>query len=689
MSELLLEIISEEIPAGMQVRAIADLEANLVSGLKEIGLSYNNVETFVTPRRLTVSIGGMAEKTEGFTEERRGPKTDAPEKAVQGFLGSVGLTINEIEKRQTDKGEFLYAVIHFSGQDALDLLPPLVEQAIKKMSWPKSMRWANHAVRWVRPITNILCIFNNNILPIKFGPFGSCDFTISHRMLGSKKVKIRDLQDYKRVMKEDNVLIDRKERRDKIIEKATTLVEQEDLRLVSDDNLLEEVLGLVEMPVVLMGSIDPEFMDVPSEVLVTTMKKNQKYFSLTTPDGCLASKFLVVSNQLGRDGGAAIVAGNERVLRARLADAKFFWEQDKKKRLESRLSQLDNISFHPKLGSLANKVDRMVEIASKISDVMGLDNENILRAVRLAKADLSSGMVIEFPNLQGIMGSYYAINDGESQLVANAIRDHYSPMGPSDSCPTEPTSVVVSLADKIDSLISFWAINEKPTGSKDPFGLRRAALGIIRLLIDNKVRLSLSDIFDHAWDRGKYTNIKRDVVDDLVSFCADRLKIHMKSSGKRHDLIAAVFSVKKEDDFVKMLSCVDALTEFIESDDGSNLLVAFRRAANILRIEEKKDQIEFDDLVNTKLLDEMEEIELDKALTKIITKVTSSLKYEEFNRAMSDLSHLRGPLDNFFEKVTVNCKDQDLRLNRLRLLSKIRSTMNQVADFSQIEGVEH
>ncbi|MBT5428610.1 MAG: glycine--tRNA ligase subunit beta, partial [Rhodospirillaceae bacterium] len=651
MSELLLEIISEEIPAGMQIRAIADLEANLVSGLTEIGLSYNNVETFVTPRRLTVSIGGVAEKTEGFTEERRGPKTDAPEKAVRGFLGSVGLTINEIEKRQTDKGEFLYAVIHVSGQDALDLLPPLVEQAIKKISWPKSMRWANHTVRWVRPISNILCIFNNNILPIKFGPFESCDFTISHRMLGSKKVKIRDLQDYKRVMKEDNVLIDRKERRDKIIENATTLLEQEDLRLVSDDNLLEEVLGLVEMPVVLMGSIDPEFMDVPSEVLVTTMKKNQKYFSLTTPDGCLASKFLVVSNQLGRDGGAAIVAGNERVLRARLADAKFFWEQDKKKRLESRLSQLNNISFHPKLGSLANKVDRMVEIASKISDVMGLDNENILRAVRLAKADLSSGMVIEFPNLQGIMGSYYAINDGESQLVANAIRDHYSPMGPSDSCPTEPTSVVVSLADKIDSLISFWAINEKPTGSKDPFGLRRAALGIIRLLIDNKVRLSLSDIFDHAWESGKYTNIKRDVVDDLVSFCADRLKIHMKSSGKRHDLIAAVFSVNKEDDFVKMLSCVDALTEFIESDDGSNLLVAFRRAANILRIEEKKDQIEFDDLVDTKLLDEMEEIELDKALTKIITRVTSNLEYEEFNRAMSDLSHLRSPLDNFFEKV--------------------------------------
>ena len=689
MSELLLEIISEEIPASMQIRAIADLEANLVSGLKEIGLSYNNVETFVTPRRLTVSIGGMAEKTEGLVEERRGPKTDSPEKAVQGFLGSVGLTINEIEKRHTDKGEFLYAVIHVSGQDALDLLPPLVEQAIKKISWPKSMRWANHTVRWVRPISNILCIFNNNILPIKFGPFESCDFTISNRMLGSKKVKIRDLQHYKRVMKEDNVLIDRKERRDKIIEKATTLVEQEDLRLVSDDNLLEEVLGLVEMPVVLMGSIDPEFMDVPSEVLVTTMKKNQKYFSLTTPDGCLASKFLVVSNQLGRDGGAAIVAGNERVLRARLADAKFFWEQDKKKRLESRLSQLDNISFHPKLGSLANKVDRMVEIASKISDVMGLDNENILRAVRLAKADLSSGMVIEFPNLQGIMGSYYAINDGESQLVANAIRDHYSPMGPSDSCPTEPASVVVSLADKIDSLISFWAINEKPTGSKDPFGLRRAALGIIRLLIENKVRLSLSDIFDHAWESGKYTNIKRDVVDDLVSFCADRLKIHMKSSGKRHDLIAAVFSVKKEDDFVKMLSCVDALTEFIESDDGSNLLVAFRRAANILRIEEKKDQIEFDDLVDTKLLDEMEEIELDKALTKIITRVTSNLEYEEFNRAMSDLSHLRSPLDNFFEKVTVNCKDQDLRLNRLRLLSKIRSTMNQVADFSQIEGVEH
>ena len=276
MSELLLEIISEEIPAGMQIRAIADLEANLVSGLKEIGLSYNNVETFVTPRRLTVSIGGMAEKTEGFTEERRGPKTDAPEKAVKGFLGSVGLTINEIDKRQTDKGEFLYAVIHVSGQDALDLLPPLVEQAIKKISWPKSMRWANHTVRWVRPISNILCIFNNNILPIKFGPFESCDFTISHRMLGSKKVKIRDLQDYKRVMKEDNVLIDRKERRDKIIENATTLVEQEDLRLVSDDNLLEEVLGLVEMPVVLMGSIDPEFMDVPSEVLVTTMKKNQK-----------------------------------------------------------------------------------------------------------------------------------------------------------------------------------------------------------------------------------------------------------------------------------------------------------------------------------------------------------------------------------------------------------------------------
>lgn len=689
MSELLLEIISEEIPAGMQTRAITDLEINLISGLKEVSLGYDKVEKFVTPRRLTVSISGLAQKTEGFKEERRGPKTDAPEKAVHGFLNSVGLTINDIEKRKTDKGEFFYAVINVPGQNAVDLLPTVVEQAIKKISWPKSMRWSNHTVRWVRPINNILCIFNGNILPIKFGPFAACDFTISHRMLGSRKIKIKDLQDYKKVMKEGNILIDRKERRDRIIEEATALLEKEGLRLVNDDNLLEEVLGLVEKPVVLMGSIDPEFMDVPSEVLVTTMKKNQKYFSLTTPDGRLAPKFLVVANQLGKDGGAAIVAGNEKVLRARLSDAKFFWEQDKKKRLESRLSQLNNITFHAKLGSLSNKVDRMVKIATRISDIMDLDNKNVLTAVRLAKADLSSGMVIEFPNLQGIMGGYYAINDGEPQLVANAIREHYSPMGPSDSCPTETISVVVALADKIDSLISFWAINEKPTGSKDPFGLRRAALGIIRLLIENKIHLSLKNIFDDAWDIGEYGSLKREVVDDLLSFCADRLKIYMKSSGKRHDLIAAVFSVKKEGDFVKILSCVDALSNFIESDDGSNLLVAYKRATNILRIEEKKGQMEFDDLVNADQLDQIEEIELNRVLTKIISKVVSNLKYEKFNTAMSDLSHLRSPVDNFFENVTVNCEDRDLRLNRLRLLSKIRSTMNKVADFSQIEGVDN
>jgi len=689
MAEFLLEILSEEIPSRMQARGVDDLKRLVCGGLKDAGLGFDSARTYVTPRRLTLVIDGLPAETPNFSEERRGPKTDAPEKAVQGFLSSLSLTLDGIEKRETKKGEFYFAVIEKKGQKTAELLTGLVEVALQALPWPKSMRWADHAVRWVRPMQGIVCLFNGSIVPVSFGPTKSGNRTQAHRFLTSAFIEVNNFSDYKKSLETGHVLIDPIERQACIKGDAEALALKEGLVLIQDPALLDEVAGLVEWPVTLMGSIDDEFMEVPPEVLTTTMRKNQKYFALETSEGALAPKFIVVANKETPDGGAAIIAGNERVLRARLADAKFFWDQDRKHTLSSRTHQLKDITFHAKLGTLDDKINRVQLLAADLADLVGADKNMVCSAARLAKADLSTGMVNEFADLQGLMGRYYALNDGEASEVADAIAEHYSPQGPSDFCPTAPVSVVVALADKIDTLVGFWAIDERPTGSKDPYALRRAALGVIRLVIENKLRLPLLFLFKSAWAAGDYVGNRDEIVEALLSFFAERLKVHLKEEGVRHDLVSAVFALGDEDDLVQLLSRVGALTTFIASEDGGNLLTAYKRAANILRIEEKKDKISYDEPTDVTELKQVEEKALHAKLTKVIAKISQNFKDEGYTKAMSNLASLRTPVDAFFDNVTVNCEDVLLRVNRLRLLSQIRVTMNQVADFSQIEGGEH
>ena len=689
MAELLLEILSEEIPARMQARAATDLDRLITDGLKSAGLEFNSSNNFVTPRRLTLVIDGLAINTPEISEERRGPRTNAPEKAIQGFLDSVGTSIDNVEKRETGKGEFYFVLIEKKGEKTAELLQSLIESALHALSWPKSMRWSNHIVRWVRPMQGIVCVFDNKIVPVTFGPIKANKYTSGHRFLTSAIIEVNNFGDYKRALEAGHVMLDPEERRTRIKVDAKILSDQEGLLMVDDPSLLEEVAGLVEWPVVLMGSIDKEFMEVPPEVLKTTMRKNQKYFALKTKNGELASKFIVVANKQTSDGGASIIRGNERVLRARLADAKFFWEQDKRQTLASRTPQLKQIIFHRKLGTLADKAQRVEALSLKLADMSHADKKMVQSASSLAKADLATGMVNEFADLQGIMGRYYALNDGEPIEVANAIADHYSPQGPSDVCPTAPISVGLALADKIDTLLGFWAINEKPTGSKDPFALRRAALGVIRLVIENKLKIPLLNLFETAWEAGGYSGNKNEIFNDLLSFFADRLKVYLKTSGVRHDLVSAVFSIGNEDDFSRLLARVDALTSFIDSDDGANLLVAYKRAVNILRIEEKKDNQIYRALPDPDRLEREEEKKLEAALSFVLNRISQNLADEAYSKVMTQLAGLRAPIDTFFDKVTVNCDDQTLRVNRLGLLSQIRDTMNQIADFSQIEGGEH
>ncbi len=696
MPELLLEILSEEIPARMQAQAAADLKRLVNDGLKAAGLEFDSADLYATPRRLTLVVDKLPERTPDISEERRGPRTDAPEKAVEGFLGSIGLTLDQVEKRETDKGEFYFAVIEKKGQATAELLKDVIEDAMQKLPWPKSMRWADYAERWVRPIHSILCLFDGDVVPVSFGAFEADRHTKGHRFLTDALVSVKDFADYKKSLETGFVLIDPEDRKAKIKADAEALAANEGLVLRDDPALLDEVAGLVEWPVVLKGGIDDEFMDVPPEVLTATMRKNQKYFSLETKDGAFANKFILVANKETPDGGAAIVAGNERVLRARLADAKFFWDQDRKQSLASCAPQLKDITFHAKLGSLDEKVDRVQALAAEIAGVIGADKDKVRSAARLAKADLVTGMVTEFPEVQGIMGRYYAQHDGESDEVAQAIAEHYSPLGPSDACPTAPVSVAVALADKIDTLVGFWAIDEKPTGSKDPFALRRAALGVIRLVVENKLRLPLRKTFINSL-LGQDIRLERDgeaELADLLSFFADRLKVHLREQGVRHDLITAVFLQKSEDgaedDLIRLLARVEALGAFLETDDGANLLTAYKRAANILRIEEKKDDVNYhhEDGIDDKLLSEKAESELYESLVESAPKVKTALDDEDFAGVMRELASTRALVDKFFDDVTVNADDAGVRANRLKLLSLIRSSMNQIADFSQIEGGE-
>ncbi len=705
MAELFLELFSEEIPARMQARAGEDLKRLVTDKLKEAGLAFTSANAYATPRRLALTVDGLPLAQPDVTEEKRGPRVGAPDQAIQGFLKSAGLaSLDQCEKRDTGKGEFWFAVIHKAGIPTSRVLAGAINDVLEVFPWPKSMKWAGHHARWVRPLHNILAVFDGSQLGVEYylihteeavkhptaqTRIQSNSRTFGHRFLDPSEIMVAGFADYKVKLRDAYVIVDPAERRAAIKEQADRLAAAEGLSVKPDDALLDEVTGLVEWPVALMGRIDEQFMDIPPEVLTTSMRVNQKYFSLLDKSGKLAPRFLVVANMTTKDGGKAIVAGNERVLRARLSDAKFFWDQDRKAKLEERVPALKDIVFHARLGTIADKVSRMQTLAAELAPyIPGADVDRVRSAALLAKADLTTGMVGEFPELQGIMGRYYAMHEGEKQAVADAIAEHYAPLGPNDRCPTAPVSVAVALADKIDSLIGFFAIDEKPTGSKDPFALRRAALGVIRLIVENKLRMRLSEVFAVAHQL--YGNQKAGFAalkpSELLDFFADRLKVALRESGVRHDLISAIFALGGEDDLVRLLARVDALKSFLDSQDGANLLVAYRRASNIVRIEEKKDGKTYNSGVDATLLRQDEEKALHRALATTGEAGARALDSEDFTGAMGALAQLRLPVDAFFDKVTVNCDEAELRANRLRLLSEIRATLNRVADFSQIEG---
>jgi len=679
MAELLLELFSEEIPARMQARAAADLKRLVEAGLKKAGLSWDTSAAYVTPRRLCLVIDGLPEKQPDVKDERKGPQTSAPEQALKGFLGSLGgLSIDDCEQREIKGKTFYFAVIEKKGLPTTDVLTSVLEAAFDGLPWPKSMRWGKGTKRWVRPLHNILAVFNGEVVNVTYANVEANGLTFGHRFLNPDAITVADFADYKTKLNDAHVMLDAADRRASILEQSEKLAADAGLSVKPDEGLLQEVTGLVEWPVVLLGNIDESFMELPPEVLTDTMKVHQKYFSLLKADGSLSANFMTVANQVATDGGKAITLGNERVLRARLSDAKFFWDQDRKSTLRSRCRKLKDIVFHAKLGSLAEKVLRMEQLAGTLADATGADKAQAQMAAHLCKCDLVTGMVTEIPEVQGVIGRYYALNDGLDLAIANAISEHYSPVGPNDVCPTAPVSVAVSLADKIDTLVGFWLIDEKPTGSKDPFALRRAALGVIRLIIENKLRIKLLDVFNKA---GGET-----IAADLLAFFADRLKVHLKSEGVRHDLIDAVFAVGGEDDLVRLLARVEALTAFVGSDDGGNLLAAHKRAANILRIEQKKDGMTYSGTADEALFEQDEEHALFAALNGAGGEGQALAQSEKFEDAMIALAELRGPLDNFFEDVMVNVDDKKVRNNRLLLLSQILMVMGEIADFSKIEG---
>ncbi|MDF1720902.1 MAG: glycine--tRNA ligase subunit beta [Minwuia sp.] len=691
MAELLLELFSEEIPARMQEQAADNLKDLLVTALTDNGLKPEGVDTHSTPRRLTVVVRGLPEAQADVREERRGPRSDAPQKAIEGFLKGAGVTLEQVEYRDMPKGTFLFAIIERKGQSTAEVLPGLIGGAIAKLSWPKSMRWGDRSERWVRPLHSILCLFAGATVPVTFGPVTSGNTTCGHRFHAPGAFAVTDFADYQAKLRDGWVMLDREERKQQIAGIAQQLAAAEGLHLKDDPGLLDEVAGLVEWPVPLIASIDQDFMDLPAEVLTTSMRSHQKYFATQHPDGTLAARFIVVANLQAADGGASIVAGNEKVLRARLSDARFFWDQDRKRRLDSRLPDLDPIVFHARMGSVGAKARRIGALAGWLASHVGADLSSSSRAGLLAKADLTTGMVGEFPELQGTMGRYYARLDGEAEVVAEAVRSHYSPAGPADDCPSEPVSVAVALADKLDSLAGFFAIDERPTGSKDPFALRRAALGVIRIVLENGLRLPLQPVLHQA-----YGGIQGDLTGNLLSvdqtssgilaFIAERLRVHLRGAGVRHDLIAAVMALGTEDDLVRLVARVEALSGLVGSDDGANLLAAYRRAANILRIEEKNDGQTWTGPADRGLLVDQAELHLGQALFDAGTNADSALAAEDFAAAMAAMAALRGPVDAFFEGVTVNADDPALRANRLKLLAEIRATLHRVADFSKIEG---
>lgn len=734
MSELLLELFSEEIPARMQGQAAGDLLRLVTGALQAAGLVYEGAQAFATPRRLTLHVVGLPDMQADRCEERRGPRVGAPEAAIAGFLKSAGLTSLDEARRVAEgkKGEVYVATILHKGRPTAALLAEILPDILRNFPWPKSMRWGGGSLRWVRPLRAILCTFGgeqeaSQIVPFTLEGLSAGDITYGHRFMSPQPIRVRRFADYVQALYKAKVVLDPARRKAMIRADFQALALAQGLEWIEDEALLDEVVGLVEWPVVLLGEFEAAFLDIPAEVIRATIRANQKCFVLRDRDGKLANRFVLVANLLACDGGEAIAAGNARVVRARLSDARHFWTTDlgdlpdyreAEKPLDQRLAKLKalNVIFHEKLGTQGERVERIAALARQLAPVPDLAE----RAARLAKADLMSEVVGEFPELQGLMGRYYALAQGEPAEVAQAIEEHYKPQGPSDRVPTAPVSIAVALADKLDMLVGFWAIDEKPTGSKDPFGLRRAALGIIRIVLENELRLNISNLFAltvKIWKESGNTNVQdgikawvnspqgtptRDVVQKaydgytaskIREFFADRLKIQLKAQGARHDLIDAVFALPDQDDLVMIVRRVEALGGFLGTEDGENLLAGYRRAANILK---KGEAVEGG--YDPALFEQDEERDLAAALqsaeqegiaalqSAADPEVSAVVSREYFAAAMLALSSLRAPIDAFFLAVTVNVDRVDLRLNRLRLLKTFCVAVDRVADFSRIEG---
>jgi len=753
VAQLLLEFFSEEIPARMQARAEADLERLLSAALKEAGLGWDRFETFSGPRRLGCVIEGLPVETEAVREERKGPRTDAPEKALEGFMRGAGVaSLDQCEVREDKKGSFYVAIIETPGRKTADVIAAAIPQIAKDFPWPKSMKFGEgeKTQRWVRPLQRVLCLLDGDVVPFEVFGIATGNETEGHRRMGRGPFAVKDFADYETTLREKGkVVLKRADRMAMIAQQAAKVCADAGLKLVEDEGLLNEVAGLAEWPIAILGQMDPDFLDLPPEVIQLTMKTHQKYFAVARADGSLAPNFVVIANQDAPDGGKAIAAGNARVLSARLSDARHFWDKDIARGLEDMATDLSKVTFHEKLGTVADKVERVAALARELAPSVGADPDLAERAARLAKADLVSQMVYEFPELQGVMGRYYALEAGEPAEVADAIRDHYKPQGPSDAVPTAPVSAAVALADKLDTIFYLFVRGEYPTGSKDPFALRRAAIGTISLLRQGEIRTRLSYWF-RVWvaistkeESGRPIPpnnetpfgikplifkilpfievefverfLKSDVAQaieeldrltnpepliefdarafDLLAFFADRLKVHLKDEGVRHDVIDAVFALG-DDDLVRVTNRARALQAFLDSEDGAALLAGYRRAANILKAEEKKDASGFAADLGDGVLDadylngdlQPEESALIAALETASSDVKAAVETEDFEGAMRSLAVLRGPVDAFFDKVTVNADNAMLRRNRLRLLARIRSDAHVVADLGRIEG---
>ncbi|WP_373003504.1 glycine--tRNA ligase subunit beta [Hyphomonas sp.] len=742
MADLLLEIFCEEIPARMQAKAEADLGKALGDALTGAGLAFDALETASGPRRLSVNVTGLPVKSADVSEQRKGPKVGSPDQAIAGFLKGAGLTSIDQAEVRTDpkKGDFYVAMLDKPGRLTADVVAEAVPAIIRSFHWPKSMRWGTRELRWVRPLQRILCVLDGVVVPFEVDGLASGNQTEGHRVHERGPFTVTGWADYSKQLEgKGHVRLTRDARRDVIAKGIADVCAKAGLTWVEDAGLLEEVTGLAEWPVVILGDMDPAFLELPPEVITLSMRTHQKYFAVNDKKtGKLAPHFIVVANIDASDGGKQIAAGNARVLSARLEDGRFFWDKDKSISLDEMGQKLSTIAFKDELGSLGDKVERVAALARELAPAVGADPDLAERAARLAKADLVSEMVGEFPELQGVMGRYYALAAGEPASVADAIRDHYKPQGPSDAVPTDPLAIAVALADKLDTLVGFWAIDEKPTGSKDPFALRRAALGVVRIVLENEVRLGVASallkaltkvsvriIVQKPKDRQKDVLALRDrgvltpdqaidvqisigedmdaeakahvsdiawqqrsaMINDLLSFFADRLKQVLRDQGQRHDLIDAVFALG-EDDLVLITRRVEALGAFLDTEDGATLLAGYKRAANILKAEEKKGALPEDLSVDAALIKKgpKEEQGLYAALTAVRKAIAAPLKDEDFAGAMGELARLRAPVDAFFEGVMVNDEDAKVRANRLALLTEVRATLHQVADFSLIEG---